>query len=302
VGEYLKSLAGTATGEDLALALALLSGLAHAVFGAINKGGMDPYFNRGAINVSYSLMAAPFALFVVPWPTGELWVILFVAFFVHVVYEWLQTVSFSKGAFTVVYPIARGTGPMITAFAALLIFKEHLASLQWFGLAMLSGSIIALAWVNYREAIGRGQDISGLKAAVSAAFLTGIMIAVYTTIDAYGIRLAENPFTFLAWFFMMGGFGFPLIALHRWRRTSAHPPASELLTRGILGAIIGMISFGAVMLATLLGGVAQAAALRETSIIFATGIGVLIFKEKTSVRALMLIGFIALGAVLVKVG
>lgn len=302
MGEFLKSLAGTATGENLALALALLSGLAHAVFGAINKGGMDPYFNRGAINVSYSLMAAPFALFVVPWPTGELFVILLVAFFVHLVYEWLQTVSFSKGAFTVVYPIARGTGPMITAFAALIIFKEHLTSLQWFGLVMLSGSIVALAWVNYTEAIQRGQNISGLKTAVSAAFLTGVMIAIYTTIDAYGIRLAHNPFTFLAWFFMMGGFGFPLVAWRRWRQTSLHPPVSELFTRGILGAIIGTTSFGAVMLATLLGGVAQAAALRETSIIFATGIGVLIFREKTSARAIGLIGFIALGAILVKIG
>ena len=56
------------------------------------------------------------------------------------------------------------------------------------------------------------------------------------------------------------------------------------------------------MLATLLGSVAEAAALRETSIIFATAIGVLIFKEKTSTRAMLLIGLIALGAIIVKAG
>jgi hypothetical protein len=76
-------LAGTPTGEWVALALALLSALAHAVFGAINKGGTDPFLNRGAINVFYSLMAAPFALFVFPLPGPDLVPILVAVFLVH---------------------------------------------------------------------------------------------------------------------------------------------------------------------------------------------------------------------------
>ena len=98
----------------------------------------------------------------------------------------------------------------------------------------------------------------------------------------------------------MGGFGFPLIALHRWRKLSEHPPLSDLAMRGIFGALIGVMSFGAIMLATRLGKVGEAAALRETSIIFATGIGVLIFKEKVKPSALILVGLIALGAILIK--
>ncbi len=302
MGEYLVSISGTQSGDILAFVLALLSAMAHAIFGAINKGGVDPYFNRGAINISYSLMATPFALFVLPWPSAELFQILFFVFFIHVLYEWLQTVSFSRGAFTVVYPIARGTGPMITALAAIFIFNEHMVAVQWMGLVLLSGSIILLAFHNYREVLARGESISGVRAAVIAAFFTGVMIAVYTTVDAYGIRLAANPFTFIAWFLMLGGVGFPLIAAHRWLHASTHPPLRDLAVRGIFGAIIGSISFGAVMLATLLGSVAEAAAFRETSIIFATAIGVLLFKEKISIRALVLIGIIALGAIIVKTG
>lgn len=302
MGELISEMADTPAGELLALVLALLSALSHAVFGAINKGGVDPYLNRGAINITYALFAAPFALFVLEWPSQELFVVLAGVYVVHVVYEWLQATAFAKGAFTVVYPIARGTGPFIIALAAIVIFDERLAPGQWAGLALLSCSIFMLAFVNYQKVKSRGEAISGIYHAVFAAFLTGIMIAVYTTLDAYGIRLAANPFTFLAWFFLLGGFGFPLIAAWHWRQLETHPPISGLVSRGIFGALIAFLSFGAVMLATRLGKVGEAAALRETSIIFATGIGILIFKEKISPSALFLIGMIAVGAILVEIG
>ena len=302
MGDLIVELSGTPAGEALAVALALLSAMAHAVFGAVNKGGMDPYLNRGAINITYSLMAVPFALFVVPWPDAQLFKILIITFFVHLLYEWLQTISFAKGAFTVVYPIARGTGPLVTALGALIIFQEQLNSTQWLGLVMLSASIFSLAFLNYRYVVASGKNISGIREAVVAAFFTGAMIAVYTTIDAYGIRLAADPFTFLAWFFMTGGLGFPFIAARRWFEIEIRPPLSDLAMRGIFGAIIGVISFGSIMLATRLGKVAEAATLRETSIIFATAIGVLIFKEKIRLPALLLIALIALGAIIVKIG
>ena len=130
------------------------------------------------------------------------------------------------------------------------------------------------------------------------------MIAVYTLVDAYGIRLAENPFTFLAWFFTLGGLGFPFVSLHRWRamEPSLRPQPFDLAVRGIFGAIIAFISFGAVMLATRLDKVGEAAALRETSIIFATAIGVLIFRERIDALRLGLIALIAAGAMLVEFG
>jgi drug/metabolite transporter (DMT)-like permease len=143
-----------------------------------------------------------------------------------------------------------------------------------------------------------------LRAAIATAVVTGCMIALYTTWDAWGIRLAENPFTFLAWFFVLGGVGFPLIAAARWRRLSPErrPAPSDLVARGLFGALIAYLSFGAVVLATRLGNVGEAAAIRETSIVFATAIGVLIFRERVDAPRLGLIGLIAVGAVLVKLG
>ena len=300
MGEQIVALAGTPAGELLAVALALLSALAHAIFGAINKGGIDPFVNRGAINVAYSLMAAPFALFVVPWPSAELVQILVAVYFIHLLYEWLQSQSFHLGAFTVVYPIARGTGPLITACFAMFAFGEFLEPSQWVGLLLLSGSIASLALVNIRDKQKEGISARGLQAAIAVALATGVMIAVYTTVDAHGIRVAGNPFTFLAWFFFIGGFGFPFIAYARWRKLKVRPSLGELAARGIFGALIAFLSFGAVMLATRLGKVGEAAALRETSIIFATGIGVLIFREKIDARRIAIIFMIAIGAIMVE--
>lgn len=302
MSDLIVQLAGTPAGELLALSLALLSALAHAIFGAINKGGLDPFLNRGAINIVYSLMAAPFALFVFPLPAADLIPILIVVYFVHMLYEWLQAASFHRGAFTVVYPISRGTGPFFTAIIAIFVFSEHLRIGQWLGLVVLSGSIVSLALANLAEKRREGVHPRDMQTAISIAVATGLMIAVYTTIDAYGIRLASNPFTFLSWFFFMGGFGFPFIAALRWRKLTVRPAISELAVRGVFGALIAFISFGAVMLATRLGKVGEAAALRETSIIFATAIGVLIFREKIDVKRIAIIFAVAAGAILVELG
>ena len=62
------SLAGTAEGHRLAVGLALLAAVLHALFGALQKGRHDPWLARAAIDASYGIIAAPFALFVVPWP------------------------------------------------------------------------------------------------------------------------------------------------------------------------------------------------------------------------------------------
>ncbi|MBK0399073.1 EamA family transporter [Limibaculum sp. M0105] len=304
MSEMIVAMSGTPEGAVLAFALALLSAFAHATFGAINKGGADPYLNRGAINVAYSLMAMPFAFFVFPLPSAAVWQVLAMTYLIHLLYEWLQSTAFHKGDFTLVYPIARGTGPLATAIGAVFIFGERLAPMQWAGIALLSASIWGLAVANLRA---RRVDIAalpGLRQAIGVALMTGLMIAVYTIVDAYGIRLAENPFSFLAWFFVLGGFGFPFIAIHRWRHMAPErrPQPFDLAVRGFFGALIAFVSFGAVMLATRLDKVGEAAALRETSIIFATAIGVLIFRERIDVTRLALIGLIATGAMLVEFG
>ena len=70
---WLIGIAGTPGGHQAALLLALAAALLHAVFGALQKGRHDPWLSRAAIDACYSALAAPFALFVVPWPEPHMW-------------------------------------------------------------------------------------------------------------------------------------------------------------------------------------------------------------------------------------
>lgn len=300
MGDYFVSLAGTQAGEDLALILALVSAFAHAVFAALNKQGIDPYLNRGAINLAYSLMASPFALFVFPLPEGFLIPVLIVSFIFHVGYEWLQSAAFTKGAFTLVYPIARGTGPLVTAILAIFVFSENLEPSQWAGIFLLSGAIISLAGINMREKQVDEVIRAALLPSILLAIGAGICVALYTTVDAYGIRITANPFTFLAWFFFLGGFGFPIIAYRRYQNMPVKPSIKPLVIRGFTGASVAFFSFATLMLATRIGKVSEAAALRETSIIFATIIGVLFLGERVSAAKVAIICLIAMGALLIE--
>lgn len=295
--EWLRGLEGTAAGHDVALGLALMAAVLHALFGALQKGRHDPWLSRAAIDICYFVIAVPFVLFVVPWPEPHMWLIFAGAFVIHTVYKYLQAMTYSRGAYTVVYPVVRGTGPLFAVIGAGLVFGEHFTHGQWLGVAVLLAGIFGLAVYNLLHVqLNRDTMISALGLAV----VTGLFVAIYTTYDAYGIRRTYDPFTFLAWFFMIDGLFMPAITYRRWAGMGA-AVAVPLLKRGLLGAVVAFFSFGAIMMATRLDKVGEAAVLRETSTVFAALIGWLILGEKVGRVQLGLMTLIAAGAVMVEV-
>ncbi len=297
--DWVLSIEGTPAGHNLALILVLMAAVLHAVFGALQKGRHDPWLTRGAIDFSYCMMAAPFALFVVPWPEPHMWVIFFGAFLIHIVYKCLQAWAYTKGAYTVVYPVVRGTGPLFAVIGAYLIFGERFNGVQWLGVGVLLAGIFGLALYNMIYLVSERDT---LNAALGIAVMTGLTVALYTTYDAYGIRATQNPFTFLAWFFMFDGLVMPVIAARRWKRMTNPPALGPLMTRGVFGGVLAFLSFGAIMMATRLDNVGEAAVLRETSTIFAAVIGVVFLKETVGPRRIALMALIAAGAVIVEMG
>ncbi|GFE48746.1 multidrug transporter [Roseobacter cerasinus] len=293
------SIEGTETGHKVALGLALMAAFLHAVFGALQKGRHDPWLTRGAIDSCYFLMAIPFVLFVVPWPEPHMWPIFAAVWLIHVIYKLLQAWAYTKGAYTVVYPVVRGTGPLFTVIGAYLIFGETFTGTQWIGVAVLLAGIFGLAIYNMIFLVSERET---LKAALGLAVMTGLFVALYTTYDAYGIRATADPFTFLAWFFMIDGIFMPFVAAARWLRMADRPTLGPLMARGLVGGLVAPLSFGAVMMATRLDKVGEAAVLRETSTVFAAVIGWLFLKETVGPRRIALMALIALGAVIVEMG
>lgn len=299
MGDWLVSIAGTPQGAQLATLLALMSAIAHASFGALQKGNVDPWTSRGVIDGWLAIISAPVALFLVPWPDGRMWIILIGAVMIHLGYKLAMALAYERAAYTVVYPIVRGSGPVVTVAAATVIFHEHFALIQWLGVVCLSGGILLVA---VRNMIDEKLDPKGLRIGLIWAAIGGATVALYTVYDAWGIRQSADPFTFLAWWFFLAAFDMPVIAAIRWRNLSVKPAVGPLMLRGICGAFIGWISFGGVMLATRIDKVGEAAVLRETSPVFAALIGWLFLGEKVGWQRSMFIALIAIGAVIVEFG
>ena len=300
MSDWLVSLAGTPQGETVALSLALLAALLHAVFGALQKGKHDPWVSRWAIDSWLVVLSFPM-LFLVPFPEPHMWPIFAGMIVIHFGYKVFQAMAYMRGAYTVVYPVVRGMGPFFTVIGAWILFGETFTGTQWFGLAVLLTGIFGLAAYNLYFL---STDRDTLGPALAFAVATGLFVALYTTYDAYGIRATTDPFTFLAWFFFLAAIDFPVMmaVVPSMRARVAAVELRPLLTRGVIGAVIAYGSFGSVMLATRLDDVGEAAVIRETSTVFAAVIGWIFLKETVGPRRVILMALIAAGAVIVEMG
>ena len=296
---WIYQIEGTSTGSRAALWLAILAAFLHAVFGALQKGRHDPWLSRGAIDASSGLAMVPLAIFVVPIPEPELWPIFLIIFIIHFLYKLLQAFAYSKGSFTVVYPVVRGTSPIFTVIGAYILFGETFSSTQWIGILLLMVGIFGLALYNL---IFLETSRETLPIALILAVFTGSCVALYTTVDAYGIRVAINPLAFIVWFFLFDSLSITPYAIYRWSNLNEKPKFLPLAIRGAAGGVVAFFSFGSIMLATRLDKVGEAAVLRETSTVFAALIGWLFLKETVGPRRVLLMTLIALGAVVVEVG
>ena len=297
--DWLISIEGTNLSTRLALLLALMAAIFHAIFGSLQKGRHDPWYSRGAMDFTYGLIAIPFVLFIVPKPEPHMWPILFIALIIHSIYKLLQAWAYSRGAYTVVYPIVRGTTPLFTVVGAYFLFNEVLSDIQILGVFLLLVGIFGLALFNLKLVV---IDRNTLIPALSLAVTTGLFVALYTTYDTIGIRATRNPFTFIFWLFFLDSFLMPLIAYTRWQKAHRKPNLKGLVERGIIGGVISYFSFGSIMMATRLGDVAQVAVVRETSTIFAALIGILFLNETLGFQRVIMILLIAGGAILVGIG
>ncbi len=299
MSEWFLSIEGTSYGRTVAFVLAIIAAVLHAVLGAMQKGKFDPWTSRAFIDFNYCLVSLPFALFVFPFPEPEVWLVLGFGVLAHAIYKILMAMAFSRAAFTVVYPVVRGTGPLVTVLFAGVVFNEIFTFQQWIGIMVLTAGIFGLALYNLWKIQGPKEQ---LPLALIIALVTGVTVAIYTTVDAYGVRLSSDPFTYLAWLFVLDGFIMPIIWLG-WKRKPEHLTVlPKLFGYGFIGGLCAVGSFGSIMLATRLDQVGKAAVLRETSTVFAALIGWFLLKETVGPRRFVLIFMIAIGAIIVEYG
>jgi drug/metabolite transporter (DMT)-like permease len=274
--------------EGTASVLILVSGLAHAIVNAILKSGRDKMSGRALIDGFSALLVAP-AAWLVPLPANA-WSWLAASWVLHTLYLLTLIRSFELSDMTVAYPIARGLAPVLAAAAAVAFFHEALSPAVAAGIGLIATGVVF---------IGRSHAVNAR--ALAWAALTGACIAGYTVIDAQGVRAAPTAASYIVWTFLMlgGGIGV-LFAL--WRGKSFLRAAATQWRPGLAAGALSILTYGLALLAFRLGATPRLAALRETSILFATVIAVLFLKERlTRGRALGVLA-IALGAITLVAG
>ena len=139
-------------------------------------------------------------------------------------------------------------------------------------------------WLAFCNLIYLVASIETLPTVLILAVCTGIFVAIYTTIDAYGIRVAVDPIAFIVSFFLFDSLSITPYGFYRWNNLAQKPNIFLLAMRGAVGGFVAVFSFGSIMLATRLDKVGEAAVLRETSTVFAAIIGWLFLKETVGPR------------------
>lgn len=266
------------------IAIVLAAALMHAVWNALVKGAADRAVTLGLIATGH-VVPAMFIVWYVPPPDPAAIPYIIASTVIHWGYYVFLNLSYRFADLSFAYPVARGIAPVLIALGAIFAADEYLAPLAWAGIATVSAGILTLAAV-------RHADIKGFAAAIA----TGLIIATYSITDGLGIRVSGSPLGYVAWLFLAEIFVAAYVFATRWQRLTALPRRSIAI--GLAGGTISALAYGLVLYAKTLAPLGIVSALRETSVIFAAMIGVLLMGEGPAGRRILAAIIVAAGIIL----
>jgi drug/metabolite transporter (DMT)-like permease len=257
------------------LFVVLVAGLIHATWNALVKNSHSmaisfPLLNMGTIVVCWPLVV------IVGLPAASAMGYLALSILFHCTYQTLLMGAFKRGDFSRSYPIARGVAPFLVALGGFIFADQHISLLRLVGMATIVSGILFLG-------LTKGTTL-GSHSAVLWALATGVGIASYTVIDGLGVRHAHNAVRY----------GVALLAIQAsvWllfslvRNGTSWWPGKKEVTLGLSAGALSVVGYLLVLWAQLHAPFAIVSALRETGVLWASLIGIFIFKEGTIRKAL----------------
>ena len=205
-------------------------------------------------------------------PSPRAWPFILVSAALEVGYLFALLQAYRLGEFGQMYPIARGTSPWVVALVATTVLGQRLAPAELIGILVISLGLIGLAFAGGMP--GRAQ-----LPALAAALGTGVLIASYTIVDGVGVRRSGDVLAYIGWIFLLQAPVLPIVALARHGR-ALPGRLRPFWIRGLAGGVLSMLAYGLVVWAQSRGALAPIAALREVSIVIATVIATVVFKER----------------------
>ena len=269
-----------------ALTLVLLAALLHASWNALVKGAGDRALTLAAVAAMHGLGGVVLIAISAP-PAIESWPSIAASTVIHYFYYLLLFQAYRFGDLSQVYPISRGIAPALVALGALLIIGETLAPLSWAGLAAVSLGIGLLA-------MQRGA-VNADRRAVMLALLLGMTIAAYSVADGIGVRWSNSPTGYMGWLFLLEA---PVVlAVLVPRLVRRRRIAWGVFAFGLIGGFLSVTAYGIVLYAKTIAPIGAVSAVRESSVIIAALIGLVVFKERPWLGRVVSAAIVAVGVV-----
>ncbi|WP_305821938.1 EamA family transporter [Massilia brevitalea] len=285
-------MSGTGVGMSGTVAMAVLAAaLMHAAWNAMLKTKGDAFLSTVAVAVSAGLLCA-LALPWLPQPAPASWPCIAASALIHVLYYALLMATYRDGDVSLAYPLMRGCAPLIVASFGLAFMGERLGAMQWLSICLICGGVLAMT--------GRARaNTATSRRTTLLALASAATIAAYTLVDGAGVRLSDAPAAYTMWIFAATAPGVAALAVRRRRELLPFVRSNPALPGG------GALSVGAywvALWAMTQAPVAAVAALRETSILFATAIAVFVLRERVAPPRLAGAVLIACGAAAMRLG
>ena len=274
-------------------AAVLFAAMLHAGWNTLVKAGSDKLVSTTLVAGGGGLIAVPL-LFVAPLPAPESWPYLFASAIIHIGYFTAIVLLYRNADLSVAYPVTRGSAPLLATIIAALTLGELPTGLALTGALSLSLGIMWLATDGIRKG---GLD----RTTLLVALINAGIIALYTVVDGAGGRLSHHSVSYNIWLEFLDGIFFVPIAIAMRRRSILHPLITQWKT-AILGGGAAFASYGIAIWAMTEAPIGHVAAVRESSVFFATLFGALFLGEKFGRSRYVAAAFVALGLAALRYG
>ena len=253
------------------VAAVLAAAFLHAFWNFQVRGTADKALGMAAVMFGH-LPLAWVAMLFSGLPAFESWPYVFGSAVLHLGYQIFLLNAYRFGELTEIYPIARGASPLLITLFTMLALPGTLVPMEILGVIMVSGAIITYGVAQYRRA---AVGLTGILLACA----TGCFIASYSIVDATGTRIATSA---IAYYGASTSLNALLLAAYL---QVFHPGVLRRCYHGaprtfIYGGTASYLAYVTVLWACLYAPVAVVSSLRETSVLFAVGLGVVFLKER----------------------
>lgn len=272
-------------------AMVLAAALLHAVWNTLVKVNGDRLTVVTVIMSSQGLVSLCI-LPLVTFPHADAWPYILASVVLHTGYCLSLITAYRYGDLSHVYPIARGSAPLIVAVLSIAVAGEALSRETTLAVVLVTLAVMS---------VGLTRGVSGLREprAVLFALVTGLFIAGYTLVDGMGARVSGSAHGYAFWSFTLHWIPLALLSV-RVRGRELFSEGRKIWKIGTLAGIASLLAYWIVIWAMTLAPFALVSALRETSVVFAVLFGVVLLKERLSILRLTAIAITLLGVVMLK--